>query len=60
MKKNALKIGLSKQAAEELGNIVLDILNTSCGDTVKVQALQVVERAFSINNTTISNCNFTT
>jgi hypothetical protein len=59
MKKTALQIGLSRQAAEELGNIVLGILNTSCGDTVKVQALQAVERAFAINNVTVNNCSFT-
>lgn len=49
------------ELAAELKSLILDILNTSAGDSVKEKALDILESAFpkpSPNN--ISNCYFTT
>ena len=51
-----IKIGGNVELADKLEGLILNILNTSAGDSVKIKALEILEEAFpSVRNTSISN-----
>lgn len=56
----ALNIGASKEAIREAREAVLAIIKASCGDQVKLAALEAFTSVTSVNGATITNCNFTT
>ena len=49
-----------KKALPDITKSILQILSSPAGDEVKKKALEELSKTFSIDHTTLNNCNITT
>ena len=55
----ALIIGPQPEAILAARSAVMEIVNAHCGDSTKSEALKALHTICSVNNTSVSECNFT-
>lgn len=54
----AIHMGASSQAVEVVKELIVAILSTSAGDTVKIEAIRAASASTTSNGHVIQNCNF--
>lgn len=56
-----LSIGakVDKRTVKDLQESIDKILGSNAGDTIKIKALGIITRVFSVNDVTVQSCNFT-
>lgn len=58
MSNSSIYIGNSRAAINAVGDLILQVVNSSAADKVKTAAIAALGKGLSLPPTTITNCNF--
>jgi len=50
--------GATPMTVQAMQKAIIAIINTSAGDSVKIEAVKALSSAFQVNNTVVSGCSF--
>lgn len=53
-----MKFGHSGESVKNVQDAVMAIVTASCGDTVKIAALEALTKALTVSNISVTDCTF--